>query len=257
MKERNLKISVVTVCYNAVDVIEETIQSVVKQTYDNIEYIIIDGGSTDGTVDTIKKYQNQIAFWVSEPDKGIYDAMNKGIDIATGDYINFMNAGDTFYSKNVLKTIFSCDIKINKAEFIYGNTILKYQTRKHKIAYPKPIKKLEYDMPICHQSCFINLSFHKKNKYDTRFKLSADYALLYKAYKTQKIFIYINQNISNYRAGEGASFFNYKKVILERQLAWNIGEKVCKTHRLYYLIARIYILRLIRSVLQNDLFTKS
>ena len=84
-----LKISIVTVSYNAAETIEQTISSVVNQTYENIEYIIIDGGSTDGTVDIIRKYEDRIAYWVSEPDKGIYDAMNKGIDVATGDYIYF------------------------------------------------------------------------------------------------------------------------------------------------------------------------
>ena len=84
MKTTN-KISVVTVCYNSVDAIEETMLSVLNQTYPNIEYIIIDGGSTDGTVDIIKKYADRLDYWISEPDKGIYDAMNKGIAVATGD----------------------------------------------------------------------------------------------------------------------------------------------------------------------------
>ena len=99
------KITIVTISYNIVTYIEKTILSVVNQTYPNIEYIVIDGGSTDGTLDVIKKYSDKITYWVSESDKGIYDAMNKGIDAATGDWINFMNAGDVFYHNNVIDEI--------------------------------------------------------------------------------------------------------------------------------------------------------
>ncbi|RXE60893.1 glycosyltransferase, partial [Muribaculaceae bacterium Isolate-001 (NCI)] len=101
------KITVVTVCYNAVKEIEKTIQSVISQTYDNVEYIIVDGGSTDGTLDIIRKYSSRITRWVSEPDKGIFDAMNKSAHMATGEYINFMNAGDLFFDEKVLSDIFA------------------------------------------------------------------------------------------------------------------------------------------------------
>ena len=93
----NPKISVVTVCYNAVDLIEETILSVINQTYRNVEYIIIDGASTDGTVDIINKYRDKIAYFVSEPDKGIYDAMNQAVGRIRGDHVLFLNCGDYLY----------------------------------------------------------------------------------------------------------------------------------------------------------------
>ena len=124
--KNNPLISVVTVSYNAVLTIEQTILSVINQTYPHIEYIIIDGGSTDGTVDIIKKYANRIAYWVSEPDKGIYDAMNKGIRTAKGEWINFMNAGDLFYSKDTLEKVFSKSINDN-IKVIYGDVMLNKQ----------------------------------------------------------------------------------------------------------------------------------
>ena len=99
------KISIITVSYNAVATIEQTILSVINQTYENIEYIIIDGGSTDGTIDIIKKYKDKISYWVSEQDNGIYDAMNKGIDVATGDYIQFLNADDCLVNKEIIKIV--------------------------------------------------------------------------------------------------------------------------------------------------------
>ena len=122
-KETDTLISIVTVSYNAVLTIEQTILSVINQTYPNVEYIIIDGGSTDGTVDIIKKYANKIAYWVSEPDKGIYDAMNKGGLKATGDFIQFLNAGDWFENEYVIEKIFKDWYK--RVDVIYGDMIIR------------------------------------------------------------------------------------------------------------------------------------
>jgi len=106
MPESKPKISVITVVFNGVSSIEETVSNVLDQSYENLEYIVIDGGSNDGTQDLIKKYQDKISLWISEPDRGIYDAMNKGIAKASGEYVIFMNCGDKFYDADTVKSFF-------------------------------------------------------------------------------------------------------------------------------------------------------
>jgi glycosyltransferase involved in cell wall biosynthesis len=117
-------ITVITVARNCEDTIEDTIVNVINQKFRNIEYIIIDGASSDNTLEIIKKYERSIDYWISELDNGIYDAMNKGIDLATGDWINFMNAGDSFYNYNLFSTIFD-QFEYNKFDVIYGDFIAK------------------------------------------------------------------------------------------------------------------------------------
>ncbi|RHJ54940.1 glycosyltransferase family 2 protein [Bacteroides sp. AM10-21B] len=150
-----MKISVVTVCYNAADTIERTMLSVLNQTYHDIEYIIIDGGSTDGTVDIIRKYADKIAYWVSEPDKGIYDAMNKGIKVATGEWINFMNAGDIFCDKNVLTNIFSTG-SVDEYSFLFSDFYVYEKGIKIKVSasYEKGI--------LLHQSIIYKRKLHDR-----------------------------------------------------------------------------------------------
>lgn len=108
-----MKLSVITVVYNGEAFLEDTIKSIINQTYENIEYIVIDGASTDGTLNIIKKYEDKIDYWVSESDLGIYDAMNKGIDVASGEFINFLNAGDRFVDEHVWKKYFHKTVTIN------------------------------------------------------------------------------------------------------------------------------------------------
>ena len=148
-KETDTLISIVTVSYNAVLTIEQTILSVINQTYPNVEYIIIDGGSTDGTVDIIKKYEDKIAYWVSEPDKGIYDAMNKGGLKATGDFIQFLNAGDWFENEYVIEKIFKDWYK--RVDVIYGDMIIR---RSDGVYYAKAqdLSHFENDFPLFHPS---------------------------------------------------------------------------------------------------------
>ena len=115
--------SIITITYNAVRLVEQTLLNVLSQSYPNIEYIVIDGGSTDGTVDIIRRYESGLAYWVSEPDKGIYDAMNKGLQKATGDYVWFINAGDTLCSSDTVQSVVS-RLQKRKAlpDIIYGSS---------------------------------------------------------------------------------------------------------------------------------------
>lgn len=192
-------ISIITVSYNAVRDIENTILSVLNQTYPNIEYIIIDGGSTDGTLDIIKKYQDKITYWVSEPDKGIYDAMNKGTLKATGEWLNFMNAGDTFYNEQVLENVFR-DNNWENTDVIYGDVIYIYPNRED-IRKAVPLKRINVGIPFCHQSVFVRTKLQQKYLFDTTYKICADYDFFYNLYKKGYSFKYKELIVAKYLAG--------------------------------------------------------
>jgi glycosyltransferase involved in cell wall biosynthesis len=201
------KVSIITIVWNDAKGLEKTIQSVIHQTYENIEYIIIDGGSTDATVDIIKKYKNKIDYWVSEKDKGIYDAMNKGIQAATGTWVNFMNAGDTFVDNEVLE-------KINFESF--KNDILVYgkKLQNNKIINPLPIKVLEVgEIHANHQSMFFNkYLLENELKYDLQYKIYADYELVNKIYlKYPKQNVFIDQLIADFEGGGVSSVPSVQK----------------------------------------------
>lgn len=195
-------ITVITVCRNTVNEIEETIKSVINQTYNHIEYIIIDGGSTDGTIDVIKKYADKISYWVSEPDDGIYDAMNKGIEKATGEWINFLNSGDIFSSEKTLESIFSNNYK--SYDVIYGNSasVDGNGTRCHYRA-ENPLSNLK-KKPIYRHGCsFVRASVHKNNLFDLSLKkklyYALDYHLIYSLYKKGFKFAYTDNEIQIYQ----------------------------------------------------------
>ena len=190
-------ISVVTICYNAKNDLEKTILSVLSQTYQDIEYIIIDGGSTDGTVDIIHKYSERLFYWISEPDKGIYDDMNKGMDRATGSWINFMNAGDTFCDNEVIKNIFGYN-DLSDYSVIYGDC---YVSKLNQLQYLKAssMKKVHVQMPFCHQSSFIRKT---RLRFSIDLKIAADYQMIYEYYRMNGIssFLYISKPISVFDA---------------------------------------------------------
>lgn len=190
------KITVITVCYNAVNEIEQTILSVINQTYDNIEYIVVDGGSKDGTVDIIQKYEDRITKWISEPDKGIYDAMNKGIRMATGEWINFMNAGDRFAKNNILNDVTYYFSK-NEIDVIYGNCgFLNTQTV--EIARPFWEHPNKYHgLGFCHQTAFVKSAICRNYIFNISYHICADFDFFYRLYQKGYKFYYINTTIAN------------------------------------------------------------
>lgn len=218
----NSKISVITVCFNAVETIEKTILSVINQTYSNIEYIIIDGASKDGTLDVINKYRDKIACFVSEPDKGIYDAMNKATKLAHGDFLFFLNSDDTFYDDSVLERIASSITNFNT--IYYGDAIMLPDGHVHGGSFNK--KRLCHSN-ICHQTIFYPKSVFGKYVYNTNYKLYADWNLNIECMGNNNFyFSYLNEPISYYIIG-GASFshndYSFKNDfygIIRRNFGW-------------------------------------
>ena len=149
------KLSIITVNLNNAIGLRKTIESVVNQTFTDFEYIIIDGGSTDGSVDVIREYSEKITYWVNEPDKGIYNAMNKGIKIAKGEYLQFLNSGDFLIDNRVLKSIF--DLERNE-DVLYGEAVLGDNLEK-KIKFPPSPKIIDHEYfwtnTLTHQSTLI------------------------------------------------------------------------------------------------------
>ena len=163
-------ISVITVCYQAAEPLQKTILSVRQQYYQPLEFIVVDGGSTDGTRDIIARHQDIITRWVSEPDRGIYDAMNKGVSMATGEWVIFMNAGDTFAANDVLLRIFKT---VGLAEggslsVLYGSVIKNGRViEPHRFTNP-------HRMPFCHQSSLVRTSCLRELPFDVNHRMSAD-----------------------------------------------------------------------------------
>ena len=185
-----MKISIITVCYNSEVTIEKTLQSVANQTYSNIEYIIIDGQSKDNTLKIIEKYKDVVSYLVSEPDKGLYDAMNKGIQLATGDYVGIINSDDTFFSNDVIsdEVVF---LTKNKIDASIGNIVQHNEQGDIKRIYKSKNwlpDKLKVGFMPPHPSIFFKRSlFDKFGFYHLDFKIAADYELIIRYFLKYKI----------------------------------------------------------------------
>ncbi|WP_233268726.1 glycosyltransferase family 2 protein [Mucilaginibacter lacusdianchii] len=210
------KLSVITIVYNNVRDIERTVRSVINQTYTNIEYIVIDGASNDGTLDVLYQYQADIDQLISEKDKGIYDAMNKGLALATGDYVLFMNSGDEIYAPGTVSHVFStaedADIYYGETEMIddAGNSLGR---RRHQAPAQFTWRNFKYGMSISHQAVYIRHSLVQP--YNPQYQLSADIDWILTAAKKARKIVNVNRYVAKYLVG-GMSKKKHRQSLLER-----------------------------------------
>jgi len=210
------KLTIITIVYNNVRDIERTIQSVLNQTFKNIEYLIIDGKSTDGTLEVIKRYEHQITKVLSAPDKGIYDAMNKGLGLATGDYVLFMNSGDELYDEQTVEDVFdsapAADIYYGETE-MYNDNWESLGRRRHEAPEVFNWKSFQYGMNISHQAIYIKRSIVEP--YDLKYKYSADIDWIIKATKKASNIVNVHRYVAKYLVG-GMSKKKHRESLKER-----------------------------------------
>lgn len=206
-------VSIITVVFNGKQHLEQTIKSVLCQTYKNIEYIVIDGGSTDGTLDIIKKYNDKIAYWISEPDKGIYDAMNKGLKHANGELIGMVNSDD-WYEPDAIETIVDAYRKYPKGGVYYG--LLKVWDGDDVLSISGNTHHLLDTKMLAHPTCFIKKGVYKEFGYfDSKYRIAGDYELMLRLRKNQVTFCFIEKIITNFRLG-GVSVTNERSRVFEK-----------------------------------------
>lgn len=256
------KITVITATYNCVDTIEQCISSVVNQTYNNLEYIVIDGGSTDGTVEIIKKYDEKIAYWCSEPDKGIYDAWNKGVSHATGDYINFIGSDDAMYGDKAIENIssqFENTIDVLAGNILLVNEANGFELLKHNGRVKD--KKNYKGGCIVTQGTFVRRKLCNKYKFDTSYKVASDYKFFLQYYYDESVRIKFIDDVIQYFSDGGVSSTDfdfvkqednriYKELGLDKLIDCHLSEsesafrvkvkECCKQLGIFDWIQRIY-----------------
>lgn len=215
-----MKVTVVTAVLNDAGHIEQTILSVISQTDIEIEYIIVDGGSKDGTLELIGKYKDKISLLISESDRGVYDAMNKGIEHSSGDFVYFLNSGDVLLNPSILSKIKFEDVNVRNT-IIYGNVVVAYGNIE-ALEKPRPFfnSKMKFKgIGICHQSMFFPGELIRNEKYDLSYKIAADYDLVYRLWRKGTEFLYRDITIAKYDWGKGISSNPYKLLDVYRENA--------------------------------------
>jgi glycosyltransferase involved in cell wall biosynthesis len=230
-------LSVITVTYNRLPDFNETFSNVISQTYQNVEYIVIDGGSQDGTLEFLLENNEIISYWVSEKDSGIYDAMNKGALAATGDWIIFMNSGDKFFADNTLALVAE---HLNSSEdVVYGGfqSILvdRYQTRVFQ-NNPRQILDIWREIPTCHQSIFVKTKLQVQYLFDTSFLWCADHDFLVRLYADGYKFKEIPILISKFDASDAGS----RDLLIYTKERWRISKRIASPWKRYTYFLKEY-----------------
>lgn len=217
------KFSIITVTYNAGAVLEDTIQSIITQTYRNVEYIIVDGASTDNTLHIIERYREHIHTVVSEPDKGLYEAMNKGLKLASGDYVCFLNAGDCLHEDDTLQGIIRSVLTNQEStefpDVIYGETAIvdneRHFIRMRRLSPPEHLtwKSFKQGMLVCHQAFFARRDIAPF--YDLQYRFSADFDWCIRIMKQSKVLHNTHLTLIDYLE-EGLTTRNHQASLLER-----------------------------------------
>lgn len=242
---KKIKFSIITVAYNAVETIRDTIESVIGQTYKDIEYIIVDGGSTDGTLDIIDEYRSNIQVLISEKDEGIYDAMNKGLAETTGDIVAFLNADDYYDSNSILSNVsrsYPFDILATSTVIEYGSDRVKFSVKKMSTS------KLNLRLPFMHPSVFLSKNvLSGVGGFCTDYRLAADCDLFLRIYRSGYQFEMLDIVTVVMRSG-GASdkgFIEGRKEYLKAYLK-NNGSLLCGIFGYIYSVSEFYFYNLYR-----------
>jgi len=241
-----LKISIITVVYNACKTIEDTIHSVLSQSYQDIEYIIVDGMSSDGTLEVIQKYADKITHILSEPDNGIYDAMNKGIALATGDIVGILNADDV-YSENECLQIVADEFELKKVDSVFADLVYVRPNDLNKVVRYYSSEKFNLKrfahgwMPAHPTFCVRRECYKKYGNFKIDYKIAADYELLVRfLYSKQISYSYINRVMIKMRTGGISTKNIFQNWILNQEIIRACRENGIQTN-IFKVLSKYFI----------------
>ena len=249
-------VSIITICFNSEKTIEKTIESVINQTYKNIEYIVVDGSSKDNTINIIKKYTNNIGLFISEPDSGIAEAFNKGLKNANGELVGIINSDD-WYEVDTVERIVKKYINNPSFDIFHGNLKIFNKDKELFVSYPdRDYEKLKYKMIVNHPTCFVKKSLYEEcGFFSEKYKIGMDHELLLRFYKNGAKFYYLNEILSNMQI----TGISNKRPFLVSKERFNISRQynVSLFKALYYFFSLLIKDRIIKSLGDNSFLVKS